>query len=408
MNRRDFLRWLPRVAAPWAAASLAHAADWPQFRGADGQGHSSETGLPLEWSESSNIAWKTPLAGLGWSSPAVVGNQVWLTTAHEPSRTLRAICLDRETGVVRHDVEVFRLAELPRIAAKNSHASATPLVEGDAVYVHFGSQGTACLTRDGRLVWRVVLDYDQHHGPGASPVVWRDLLIVPCDGFESQYTLALDKRDGQVRWKQQREGQMSYSTPLVINVRGADQLICDGGGAIVARNPANGDEIWRYRHDGHSVVPRPVFAGDVVYACSGYWTPRLYAIRADGQGDVTDSHLLWSGRRSVPLTPSPLIAGEELYMISDQGVFSCLSARGGQEYWRHRFAGAFSASPVLADGNIYLLSEEGTTYVVSATSQFQLLATNQLAGRALASPAVAGGSIFLRTDTHVYRIRAAT
>lgn len=407
MNRRDFVRWLPRLAAPLAAARLAHAADWPQFRGGDGQGHSPETGLPLEWSETENIAWKTPLAGLGWSSPAVAGNQVWVTTAHEPSRTLRAICLDRQTGTVRYDVEVFRMAQLPRIAAKNSHASPTPVIDGDHVYLHFGSQGTACLGRDGRPLWRVALDYDQHHGSGASPIVWRDLLIVPCDGYESQYAVALDKRDGHVRWKQEREGQMSYSTPLVVNVRGAEQLICDGGGGIVARNPLNGEEIWRYRHDGHSVVPRPVFAGGVVFACSGYWTPRLYAIRADGQGDVTDSHLLWSARRGVPLTPSPLVVGNELYMISDQGVMSCLAARTGQEYWRHRFTGAFSASPVYADGRIYLLNEEGTTYVVSATSEFDLLATNQLAGRALASPAMSDGSIFLRTDTHVYRIAKA-
>ncbi|HJT32235.1 MAG TPA: PQQ-binding-like beta-propeller repeat protein, partial [Pirellulales bacterium] len=173
----------------------ARASDeWPQFRGPDGQGHAPQADPPLEWSETSNVVWRTPIPGLGWSSPVVGGRQIWLTTAHEPSRTLRAICIDRATGRVMHDLEIFRPAELPRVAAKNSHASPTPVLDGNYLYVHFGSQGTACLARDGQVIWRTQLEYDQHHGSGGSPVVWRDLLIVQCDGYEMQSTVALDKR----------------------------------------------------------------------------------------------------------------------------------------------------------------------------------------------------------------------
>lgn len=397
---------LMALAVAAGRSGFARAADeWPQFRGPDGQGHAPQAEPPLEWSDTSNVVWKTPIPGLGWSSPVVGGSQIWLTTAHEPSRTLRAICLDRGTGRVLHDVEVFRPGELPRIAAKNSHASPTPVLDGGFVYVHFGSQGTACLARDGQVVWRAKLDYDQHHGSGGSPVVWRDLLIVLCDGYETQSAVALDKRTGQVRWQQPLEAEMAYSTPLLVPVGAAEQLVCDDGRAIIGRDPASGQELWRYRHDGHSVVPRPVFGHGLIYACSGYWTPRLYALRAGGQGDVTETHLAWSARRGVPHTPSPLLVGDELYLLSDQGVVTCLDARNGKERWRQRFNGAFSASPVEAGGRIYLTNEEGTTFVISPGSQYDLLAVNQLAGRTLATPAFAGRSVFLRTDAALYHLQ---
>ena len=384
----------------------ARASDeWPQFRGPDGQGHAPQADPPLEWSETSNVVWRTPIPGLGWSSPVVGGRQIWLTTAHEPSRTLRAICIDRATGRVMHDLEIFRPAELPRVAAKNSHASPTPVLDGNYLYVHFGSQGTACLARDGQVIWRTQLEYDQHHGSGGSPVVWRDLLIVQCDGYEMQSTVALDKRTGEVRWRQPLDVEMAYSTPLLVPVGAAEQLICVSGRAIVGRDPASGRELWRYRHDGHSVVPRPVFGHGLIYVCSGYWTPRLYALRAGGQGDVTETHLAWSARRGVPHTPSPLLVGDELYLASDMGVVTCLDARTGQEHWRQRFSGAFSASPVEAAGRIYFTNEEGTTFVVSPGSQYELLAVNQVAGRVLATPACAGRSLFLRTDTTLYHIQ---
>ncbi len=385
-------------------ASRAIAEDWPQFRGPDGQGHASATALPIRWSETENIRWKTPIPGLGWSSPVVSGQQIWLTTAIEAEQSLRAICLDRDSGEILHDVEVFRKTDLGRIAAKNSHASPTPVVDGQHVYVHFGAHGTACLTTDGQIVWTRELEYDHRHGPGGSPVVWNDLLIVNCDGPDVQYTIALDKETGQQRWKADHHGQQAYSTPILIRVGAAEQLITSQGEALIAYAPRAGAELWRCRHGGHSVVPRPVAGNGMVYFCTGYWTPALLAVRPDGQGDVTESHVEFTARRSVPHSPSPLLIKDRLVMVNDLGVLTCLDATGGTEIWRQRLAGSFSASPTLADGKIFLLNESGATYIVAPGDTYQLIATNYLDGRTLASPAFVGQSIFLRTDTHLYRI----
>ncbi len=381
--------------------------DWPQFRGPDGQGHSSESGLPTVWSENQNIAWKTPITGLGWSSPVVGGKLVWLTSASEETGSLRAIAIDRQSGAIVRDVEVFRKADLERISQKNSHASPTPVLEGDRVYVHFGAHGTACLADGGKILWKTVLQYDHRHGPAGSPVLWNDLLIVACDGADHQYVVALDKATGEVRWKQNRPGETAYSTPLVIRSGATEQLVSVGGGVVVAYKPQSGAEIWRCRFDGQSTVPRPVYGDGLLYICTGYWTPSLYALRVDGRGDVTHTHVAGRLHRSIPFTPSPLLVDGDLYLVSDQGAMTCVNARSGQEHWHKRLTGEFSASPVLADGRIYLVDEDATTTVLAAGRKFELLATNKLDGRALASPAVSERAIYLRTDQHLYKIQQA-
>ena len=390
-----------------ALATVCQAEDWPQFRGPDGQGHSIETNLPTEWSESQNIAWKTPIPGLGWSSPAVANDRVWLTSGDEANGSLRAIAVDCRSGNILHDVEVFHKADLGRISFKNSHASPTPFIDGDRVYVHFGAHGTACLSTAGKILWTTELAYDHRHGPGGSPAVWNDLVIVACDGADQQYIVAIDKTSGKQRWKQMRAGQMAYSTPLVVRVGSSDQVVAVGGGATVAYQPETGDEIWRCRFEGHSVVPRPVAAGPLLYFCTGYWTPSLYALRLDGQGDVTETHVVGRMHRAVPLTTSPLVLDDLLYMVSDLGVITCVDTRGGAELWHKRLSGNYSASPVSADGHIYLVNEDATTSVLAAGKEFRLLATNQLEGQALASPAISNGAIYLRTDKHLYKIAAA-
>jgi outer membrane protein assembly factor BamB len=378
--------------------------DWPQFRGPSGQGLVTAIGIPIQWSETENVRWKTPIAGVGWSSPVLSGEQIWLTTAIESEGSLRAVCLDRETGEIVHDVEVFQKNDLGRIAAKNSHASPSPVVDGQRAFVHFGAHGTACLTTDGRIVWTRELQYDHRHGPGGSPIVWKDLLIVVCDGPDVQYTIALDKQTGQVRWKADHQGQQAYSTPVVVKVGGAEQLITSQGEAAIAYSPADGKELWRCRHGGHSVVPRPVAGNGLVYFCTGYWTPSLMAVRPDGHGDITDTHVEFTVRRGVPHNPSPLLVKDRLYMVSDQGVLTCVNAAEGKEIWRQRLSGSFSASPTLADGKIYLVNENGTTYIVAPGDKFKLLAENHLDGRVLASPAFVPGAIFMRSDTHLYRL----
>jgi len=388
-----------------ASGGAVQAADsWPQFRGPGGQGHSSASGVPAAWSETQNVRWKVLVPGLGWSSPVVQGDQIWLTTSLEDQGSLRALCFDRESGELVHNVEVFRQADLGRIAAKNTHASPTPVLDGKQVFVHFGSHGTACLSTDGQIVWRRRLEYDHRHGPGGSPIVWNDLLIVVCDGPDVQYTVALDKASGDVRWKTEHSGQQAYSTPIVIKVNGVQQLLTSQGEALIAYAPADGNELWRCKHGGHSVVPRPVAGNGLVYFCTGYWTPSLLAVRPDGTGDITDSHVEFSIRRGVPHNPSPLLVEERLYLVSDQGVLTCINASDGKEIWRQRLGGNFSASPTLVGDKIYLLNEAGTAYVVNHDDTFQLVAENQLDGRTLASPAFVDRAMYLRSDTHLYRI----
>jgi outer membrane protein assembly factor BamB len=306
---------------------------------------------------------------------------------------------------VIHDIEVVHRDSVDAIHQKNSHASPTPIIDGDRIVVHFGPNGTACLSADGAILWKTEISYDPMHGPGGSPALFEDLLILSCDGIESQFVIALDKMTGQIRWKQDRNGgRHSYSTPLAIEVEGTRQVVSTGGDKVVAYDPRTGAEVWHSTYDGYSLVPRPVFGHGLVFVCSGYNNPVLYAIRPNGRGDVTATHVAWSVAQSVPHNPSPIVVGDELYMVSDGGIASCLDARTGKLHWRQRLGGSFSASPVHADGRLYFLNESGESTVIGAGKTYKQIATNKLGGRTLASPAISNGSIFLRTDTHLYRI----
>ena len=267
--------------------------------------------VPLTWSESENIAWKTPLPGRGWSSPVIAGNEVWLTTSQERGRSLHAISLDADTGQVRHDVEVFRFTRPPSIHPKNSYASPTPIIEGEHVYVHFGTLGTAALTRDGEVVWKnQQLRYQHGHGPGGSPALSGDLLVVNCDGTDVQYVAALDKNTGRIRWQTRRpNARMAFSTPLVIDAGDSRQVVSTGGDRAGSYDLETGEELWWIRFDGFSAVPRPVFGHGLVYLTSGFYNQTLFAVRPDGRGDVTSSHIAWRSGRGVPLTPSPSAGG---------------------------------------------------------------------------------------------------
>jgi outer membrane protein assembly factor BamB len=385
------------------------AQDWPEFRGPTGQGISTEHGLPLEWSESRNVIWKTPVPGLGWSSPVVAGGRVWVTTAIEQGgASLRALAFDVETGREVVNTEVFRVRNARLTNPKNSLASPTPIVEADRVYVHFGADGTAALTTSGEIVWKTRLPYQSQHGNGGSPVLYDDLLIVNCDGSDEAFVVALDKRTGKIRWKTSRRQpwDQAYSTPLVIQIGDRDEVVSVGAFRAAAYDPRSGKEIWRVSYsDGFSNVPRPVYGHGLVYIATGFQQPSLLAVRADGTGDVTKTHIVWTLRRAAPLTPSPLLVGNELYVVSDIGIASCLDAQTGEVHWQQRLAGSYSASPIFGDGRIYFLSEEGTAIVIAPGTAFRRLAMNQLDGATLASIAVSAGSIFIRTDTHLYRIQ---
>jgi outer membrane protein assembly factor BamB len=404
---RQLRRILFAVVLSFSAVP-ARGQDWPGFRGPDGQGHSTERNLPLEWSESQNIVWKTPVPGLGWSSPVVAGGRVWVTTALEQKGvSLRVLAFDVQTGRELVNVEVFHLRSGSPINPKNSRASPTPIVEGDRVYVHFGADGTAALSSTGEVLWKARFPYESQHGTGGSPVLHGDLLIFSCDGGDSAFVVALDKRTGKVQWKTWRRQpwDQAYSTPLVIRAAGREQVVSVGAFRAAAYDPESGKEIWRVSYDdGFSNVPRPVFGHGLVYIATGFQQPSLIAVRPDGSGDVTRTHVAWTLRRAAPLTPSPLLVDDELYIVSDTGIASCLDAKTGTVHWQQRLGGSFSASPVFADGRIYFLAEQGVAIVIAPGKEFRQLATSKLDGAALASMAMSAGSIFVRTDTHVYRI----
>jgi len=387
------------------------SAQWPEFRGPTGQGHATDTNLPLEWSETRNVRWKTPVPGRGWSSPAIADGRIWLTTAVDADGTsLRALSFDLESGREIVNVEVFHVKRPAAVNPKNSRASPTPIVEADRVYVHFGADGTAALTATGEVVWKTRLPYESQHGNGASPIVYGDLLIVSCDGSDAAFVVAFDKRTGKVRWRTWRRQpwDQAYSTPLVIRVGDRDQLVSVGAYRAAAYDPSTGKEIWRVSYaDGFSNVPRPVFGHGLVYIATGFQEPSLLAVRVDGSGDVTKTHIVWTLRRGAPLTPSPLLVGDELYVVNDGGIATCLDAKTGGTHWVQRLGGSYSASPVFADGRIYFLSEEGMARVIAPGREFRVLATSKIDGDTLGSMAIANGSIFIRTDSHLYRIANA-
>jgi outer membrane protein assembly factor BamB len=393
------------LAGRGPVAAQAQADDWPQFRGPDGQGRSGAKGLPLTWGENDNVAWKAAVPGRGWSSPAVVGSQVWLTTAGDGGRVLKVLCLDRDTGKLLHDVTVRADNKPKGIHADNSFASPSPVVEGGRVYAHFGQYGTFCLSTAGKLLWRTSLRYRSAYGPSSSPVVCGGLLIVPCYGTNVRYLAALDKKTGKRRWKKSHSGSNAESTPLVVRVGAAGQVVTTTDNRVSAHDAATGRKVWWATPDwGHALVPRPVAGLGTIFVCGGYANPTLCAFRLGGKGDVTKTHLKWSTRKDVPRYPSPVLAGAELYLVSDGGVAQCLDARTGKRHWRHRLPGGYYASPLYADGRLFFTNKDGLTTVVAAGTRFRKLAANSVHGRTFASLAVAGKSIFLRSENHLYRI----
>ena len=410
----DLPAWLVAMAMLSAGVTESRA-EWPQFRGPDGQGHALVKGLPLRWSETEGIAWKTPIAGVAWSSPVVSRDRVYLTTAKETEpaagRSLCLVCLDARTGAVLWDKELFKQSAEVKIHKKNSHASPTPVVSGEHVFVHFGTHGTACTTRDGDVVWKQTLEYAPQHGSGGSPALAGDTLVICCDGADVQYVVGLDRGTGAIRWKTKRDTTpkkgFSFSTPLVIEVDGVTQAICPGSDAVFAYEPKTGDEIWRVDWPGgYSVVPRPVFGAGLVFMSSGYDKPVLYAIDPRGRGNVTATHVRWRMDRGAPNTPSVVVVGDEVYCVADSGVATCLDARTGTEHWKERLGGNFSSSPLHADGLVYFQNEAGEAIVVRAAKTFEEVARNRLGGedRTFASYAVDGQSLLIRTESALYRV----
>lgn len=434
------MRWKWFSAVTCFLFSLTNAKaelPWPQFRGPDGQGISNATGLPLRWDESTNIVWKTPIIGVGWSSPVVADGKIWLTSATEVAAseaerlakgtnpagmklevahtiTLWVSEVDLSTGKLLRKIKLADVDAPQAIHPLNSYASPTPVLAEGRLYCHFGDYGTFCLdTTAGKVLWQKRIRIEHAVGPGSSPLLFEDLLVLTCDGMDAQYILALHASDGTKAWQTDRpplrtdvpDFRKSFSTPLLINIHGEDQLVIPGSQWCVAYAPRTGKEIWRVDHGrGFSLAPRPVYDGQHVFICTGFMRPELVAIRPDGHGDVTETHVDWKKSKQIPNSPSPLVYGQRIYTINDSGIAQCFDTTSGNQLWKKRIGGKFSASPLYADRRIYLCSREGRTTVIAAGDKYQELAQNDLEGQLMASPVVAEGDLLLRTDMHLYRI----
>lgn len=428
----------PAAVALAVALALPAAADddlnWPEFRGPRGDGTSTSTGLPLTWSETDGVLWKTPIHGRAWSSPVVWGEQVWITTATEDGTALFAVAVDRETGKVLHDLRLFTV-EQPQFAHRfNTYGSPTPAIQEGRVYVTFGSPGTACLdTATGRVLWER-RDFECNHfrGAGSSPVLWNGLLFLNFDGSDHQFVVALDQQTGKTVWRTERsidfqdlgpdgkpeaEGdwRKAFATCQVATLDGIPQLLSQGAKAFYAYDPRTGAELWRVEErQNHSGGTRPVTGHGLVYFPTGWSQGQTLAVRPGRKGEVLDANaeppadaqlaVVWRSRRSTPKKPSLTLVDGLLFGVEDGGVAMCWDARTGDVVWQERLGGNYSASPLAAEGRLYCFSEEGKTVVIATGREFKKLAESQLDEGFMASPAVAGKSLILRTRTDLYRI----
>ena len=418
LNRR--FRLIAFVVVVFANSTLAFA-NWPDWRGPTGDGRSDATDLPLKWSETKNIVWKTRIHDLGYSTPVVWGDQVWVTTATKDGRTLYAVCIDLNSGRVVHDVEVLHPKKPQRIHRNNSYATPSAVVEKGFVYVHYGTHGTACLDSErGKVLWRRTdLNCDHMQGPVSSPVLFGDLLIVHLEGTDVQFIAALSKKTGDTVWRYDRPEELyghiepvflrkAYHTPVLVEVDGRTQLVSNGALLVTGHEPQTGKELWRVLYRDDNTISRIVSGHGLFFInCGG--SPnntRLWAVRQGGAGDVTESHVVWKMEDDVPLASSPVLVGDLLYTLSDRGMLICLEAMTGKRVWSERLDGQYGASLLYADGRIYISSKEGKTTVIEPGRKFRTLAVNELDGFLGASPAVAGTSLLLRTKTHLYRVQS--
>jgi outer membrane protein assembly factor BamB len=420
------LKWMHGIVGGVVLAGSVFAeGDWPMFRGPHSDGSAVGARLPLHWSETENVRWKTAIPNAGWSTPAVANDRIWLTSATTNGADFFATCVDAKTGRMLMEKHLFHSDKPEPLGnAVNNYAAPSPAIGDGRVYVHFGSYGTACLdAASGDVLWtRDDLPCRHYRGPGSSVVLDHDRLVLTLDGVDVQYVTALDARTGKTVWrtdraivwkdldatgKPKRDGDFrkAFATPLVIHAAGRDQLISPASSALIVYDPGTGKELWRASNAAYSAVVSPLFSGGFVLAVTGHGAAELQAIRPDGTGDVAGTHIAWrvSGK-DVPLTASPVIVDGLLYMLADHGVVTCLDVATGQTVWRENIGGTYLASPIHNGERIYLFSNAGKATVIRAGRAFEKLAENRLDAGFGASPAVCGNALILRTKTHLYRI----
>jgi outer membrane protein assembly factor BamB len=390
------------------ATASALAADWPQWRGPNRDGTSDETGVPLKWSATENVAWKTPIPGKGHSSPIVSGDRVFVTTAIPEEQKRMLLCLDAKDGKVLWQ-QVVVTAPLETINGLNSYASSTPATDGKLVFVDFlgrDAMQVASYDFDGKLVWaRSPGKWAAQHGFCSSPVLYKDTIILNGDQDGDGYLVAMDKATGETKWKTDRPNKVrSWCPPGLFDVNGKKQLILSGSKCVAAYDPDTGKEIWIYDGPTVQMVASQVMAEGVVLVTGGYPEKHLVGIRPDGQGNVTKTHEAWHERKGVAYVPSPIAWGQWFFVVADDGQVNCLEAKTGKYVWTEKLGGHHSASPVSAEGRLYFLDDAGTTWVLKAGPTYELLAKNELGEACFASPAISKGHVFVRALHNLYCI----
>ena len=410
-------RYYHALAALLFSVPWLHAENWPQFRGPTGQGHSSETGLPLKWNASENIAWRTALPGESWSSPIVWGDRVFVTTATDGGESCRVIALDRKSGNVLWNKEVFK--QVPRRKeARNSYASPTPATDGECVYACFGDGSFAALNFTGDVVWtnRSFPFYGQH-GLATALVLHDGLLIMARDGssdgedkklgwqtpWDQARILALDAKSGQERWQAKRGlSRISHGTPVIWMSSGVAQVISEAGDVVQGFDAKTGDRLWSCEVIGEGKVPSVVIGEGSVFTAGG-WGGRdsIKAFKLGGRGELKETNLAWEQKKGMPRVPSMIYVKPNLFAITDGGVAACLKADTGEIVWQERVGGNFSASPVTFEGRVCFVSDSGETTIIEAGPEFKVLAKNPLGEKVQASPAISQGGIFIRTEKNL-------
>lgn len=422
-------RWMAflltnHVIATFLLVSVsAQDANWTHFRGSNLHGISTEVNVPVHWSDSIHIRWKTPVHGKGWSSPVIYGDQIWITSAEENGSGMYGICLDKSSGKILFDKKLMDPDTVFDKHSLNSYATPTPCIEAGFVFLHFGSYGTFCLkTEDASLVWkRTDFHCDHIQGPASSPILYKDLLILHYEGIDVQYIVALDKKNGRQVWKTDRPkecydplepiGKKAYTTPLIIRVNGKDLLISNGSAVCIAYDPETGDEIWRIIHGEDSTIAMPFFENGIVYFYSSFITPpsgekfaELFAVNPDGKGNIKETNVIWRYQSPILQLLTPLIKDGLIYTIDTRSNLICLDAKSGTIVWSEKMKGVFNSSPVYAGGHLYFSTIKGITVVIKEGRKPEFLAENKLKGEIWATPAILDKSIFIRTSDYLYRI----
>lgn len=391
-------------------APAASADNWPCWRGPNGDGSCSEADVPLRWSEKENVTWKTEIPGEGHASPIVWGDRVFTVTALLDSKDRLLVCLDRRTGRIlwQHTVVTTPIEQKHRL---NRYASSTPATDGELVYCTFLDEDdilVAAYDFEGTERWKTRAGkFSSVHGFCSSPVLYKDKLIVNGDHDGNSYLIALDRKTGETLWKTTREHKTrSYCTPLIREVDGRMQMMLSGSKCVASYDPDSGEQIWVIDGPTEQFVASLVMNHGLVFVTGGYPDHHLMAVRPDGRGNITDTHIVWRDTRGVSYVPSPIASGDWFLIVSDDGIGSCLDAVSGKRQWMKRLGKHFSASLVSAGDFVYFLADDGTTTVVRPAADLEIVATNKLDEDCYASPAISDGQIFIRGEKNLYCIGA--